>query len=227
MYINKDEFNKLLIESGYSISKTESLERFEWFNFAVSYLEASKVLFIRASEILDENTNEDIRKRPTPLIPAYFNLNHSLELFIKTIQFKINGRFEFTHNIKKLGGTMKELILKVQQTKSEELVKWIDRLSEKFPGLYQKGDQQKISALVDLFFDLVIKYHNIEDAGNEEYRYPVTSSNRFISSLFATKAITKVRLDQIIEDITVLEILFHFINSFMDIGNDYLLGIYD
>jgi hypothetical protein len=229
VYLQENNFDRILREGGYPPEKIERLKKFEWFNFAVCYLEASKVLFSRSLEIFSSAMDDgDAKKRPETLVPAYYNLKHSLELFLKAMEYKITDSIDFSrgHNIDSLGVNLRDIAVNTLEIRKNDLQNWIVRLKESFPDLYQGSDTSLITELIVLLLQIIEKYHNYEDRKNEEYRYPETKDRRVLSSLFISKMITKEQLHVIIEDIMVLEILYHFIGALLDIDNEYLLGEY-
>lgn len=225
MYLKIKKFRKQL-KSGGTYRSIDDFEIYDLFVFSMDYLKSALVLFdkIRSSKW---GSSENIQARDL-IIPARFNLNHSIELFIKSLKEVVKseipeGTFgsSNTHSISVLYGELLKSAIYIEENRAEDIEKVIARYKNANPTLYYGLNVKSLRELIKIFTQIVDKYIDTGDENNEQYRYPKTTKGKFIYSMFEVKMYTEDMIKEICEDIQKLTILYVLIHSFFDVNQKY------
>lgn len=182
---------------------------YEWFSWAQSYLRLAEIGLLelinqkyRNKRSPDTQLNQ-IYKSKHLLIPIFFNIKHSIEVFLKALNINITGKYYKEHNIDTLLKDLKESI-------------------NKFPDSEHK---KRALQILEQRNDLLKKYTNCEilgkgrvkDFNNIVFRY---LENDFIE-FDVLKEVGKIddsRIIEIQQDINTLHNLFFILDMRVTLG---------
>lgn len=187
-------------------------KKYEYLFFARSYLilawlgidEVEKAMLGKSKNPLLEIVPDWVYENNYLLVPVFFNIKHSLEIFLKsTAKFvKESEDFEKHHDIKKLFGSLKKTIGKPSLSIKRELG-LLQKLIEKY-----YGNKFLLKKIGDNF--------EIKDQSNDVFRYPDNFAKISFDFFYILQEFNKDDLKEIRDDILLIDKLFY------DIGSSFL-----
>ncbi|KKQ24348.1 MAG: hypothetical protein US40_C0005G0022 [Candidatus Roizmanbacteria bacterium GW2011_GWC2_37_13] len=182
--------------------KKSEQTHYEWFFYAMSFLGLAKIgcrelinQKYRDKDFLTEDLlygAEESNSRFL-LIPIFFNVKHSLELFIKTVGVNIDGEYRDKHDL--------DYLLKDLKSRVKNLFK-----NRNKNEIFQKIEDLKSIVKKYFLYNFLENMNPIRDYNNELFRYP--SSKRGINISQELEKFDSTKVGEILNDIKKIHILF-------------------
>lgn len=195
-----DSNNKIIIDS-------------EWFYYAKAYLQSANILLNNAD------------KNDLLILPALYNLNHGIELTLKTAYRLLEENVDKKHDLNDLYS--KNFQVKINNLNTKDLKKLSEELkiSEKDLKSYNKNIFKKFKNIVTKYYyqlplqdtfgkDSIL----IQDTYNESFRYPETNKVKLIFKNVSSGVVVKINKNKRTSIIKDIKDVILFLNII------YLLG---
>ncbi len=202
------------------ILKQEKLINYGWFNYSVAYLNA-------AYEILE---GIEIPKKNGYLIPAFYLIRHSIELYLKFMRYLSFGTISKNrpqvmnkHAIPEIQRDLYPKLKKSLKQNKEAMIKRMERVNELFPDAYKKTSIETILYLIGWVHDFTAKYQDYNDIDNIDFRYPIDKHEKTFNRIdkFLSN-FKKADLKTIIEELNQARIAFVSLVIIFDFKEEYI-----
>jgi len=175
--------------------------KYEWLWYAHSFLELARIgceNLLRQNYKRNDNMVFMLYNSKKLLISIFFNIKHSLELFLKALDINLTEHFLPIHDIKSLLCDLKKNIEKTIP-QSEHRKRILDKFKEG-ESLFKK-----------YIFCQILKEGKIEDTNNVVFRYPEDNGVNF-DVAEKMKNFDREEINEILRDINKFNNLFHTVD---------------
>jgi len=184
--------------------------KYEWLWYAHSFLELARIgceNLLRQNYKRNDNMVFMLYNSKKLLISIFFNIKHSLELFLKALDINLTEHFLPIHDIESLLCDLKKNIEKTIP-RSEHRKRILNKFKEG-ESLFKK-----------YIFCQILKEGKIEDTNNVVFRYPEDNGVNF-DVTEKMKNFDREEINEILRDINKFNNLFHIVDYRIAMGRFY------